>query len=182
MAQTINILMKYSYPIEISNWQIIQDNFKSKIKDHYDKNYIVLSEEETTWLSEKLIQEINKFTGKKHIIFKAIIFIQTPKSSGPIHIDGIIPNDPKQIKWAVNIPLTNSDAEMSWYEGDYTLQTELVKGLPYLNILWHEDPHMAETVELDRPLIVNIDAPHRVKNFSDDYRAILSIRCSPNLF
>jgi len=177
----INILMKYLCPITITKWQAIQDKFKDKVLLFADKRALILSAEEREWVAGQILVDINTFTGLEHKVANGIIFIQPPKTKGIIHVDGIKPAREGHPNWALNIPITSSDAEMSWYEGAYTLKTEDNRGLAYLDIIWHHGPDLAKTIKVDRPIIVNIDTPHSVTNFSNHTRLILSIRFSPDL-
>jgi hypothetical protein len=173
--------MKYTCPITITNWQAIQDKFKDKELIAFNKRSIVLSAEEQNWVGEQILADINKFTGKEHKVANAIIFVQPAKLKGIIHVDGIKPGRVGHPNWAVNIPLTSNDAEMSWYEGNYILKTEGNQGLAYLDITWTYGPNIAKTVKVDRPIIVNIDTPHSVTNFSNQLRMVLSVRFTPDL-
>ena len=173
--------MKYIHPITITNWQVIQDKFKDKESVAFNKRNMVLSAEERHWIAEQILPDINEFTGIEHKVSNAIIFIQPPKLQGVIHVDGIKPGRVGHPNWALNIPITDSDAEMSWHEGDYTLTAEDNQGLAYLDIVWTSGPNLANTVKVDRPMIVNIDTPHSVTNFSNHIRMILSVRFSPDL-
>ena len=173
--------MEYAHPITITNWQVIQDKFKDKESVAFNKRNMVLSADERNWIAEQILPEINTFTGIEHKVSNAIIFIQPSNLKGVIHVDGIKPGRVGHPDWALNIPITNSDAEMSWYEGNYALKTEGTQGLAYLDILWTYGPNLAKTVKVDQPMIVNIDTPHSVTNFSDHLRMILSVRFSPDL-
>jgi hypothetical protein len=173
--------MRYLRPITITKWQTIQDKFKDKALLFADKINLVLPAEERAWVAEQILPDIIAFTKLEHKITNAIIFIQPPKLKGIIHVDGIKPNREGHPNWAVNIPITSSDAEMSWYEGAYTLKTEDRHGLAYLDIVWHHGPNLAKTVKVDKPMIVDIDTPHSVTNFSNHTRLILSVRFSPDL-
>jgi hypothetical protein len=173
--------MKYTQPITISNWKIILDKFKDKESIAHDKRSIVLSADERNWIAEQILSDVNAFTKLEHKVANAIIFIQPPKLRGIIHVDGIKPNREGHPNWAVNIPITTSDAEMSWYEGNYTLQTEDNRGLAYLDIIWHHGPNLAKIIKVDCPMVVDIDTPHSVTNFSNHTRMILSVRFIPDL-
>ena len=120
-------------------------------------------------------------TDTMSMIYYALTFIQPPNLKGIIHVDGIKPGRTGHPDWALNIPITTSDAEMSWYKGDYTLKTEDNQGLAYLNIVWTDGPNLAKTIKVDQPMIVNIDTPHSVTNFSNHLRMILSVRFNPDL-
>jgi hypothetical protein len=173
--------MTYSRLITITNWQSIQNKFKNTALLFADKRNLILSAEERAWVAEQILPDINTFTGLEHKVANAIIFIQQPKTKGILHVDGIKPGRAGHPDWAVNIPITTSDAEMSWYEGDYTLKTKDNRGLAYLDIAWTYGPNLAKTVKVDHPMIVDIDTPHSVTNFSDHVRMILSVRFSPDL-
>ena len=124
---------------------------------------------------------MDRFDNIKHRISKAIIFVQPPQLKGIIHVDGIHASRVGHPNWALNIPITNSDAEMYWYQGNYSLKAEHSKGLPYLDIEWTYGPNIAKTIKINHPMIVNIDTPHSVTNFSNHTRMILSVRFSPDL-
>lgn len=171
--------MQYAHPITISQWQLVQEHFNN-IASGSLKN-IVLSAKEKEWITEHVLPEINIATGATHTVSNAIIFVQPPKSKGVIHVDGFTPNREGHPNWALNIPLTTSDAEMYWYEGNYTLTTEKNRGMSYLDIHWNYGPNLAKTIKVDRPMIVNINTPHCVTNFSNHIRTILSIRFNPDL-
>jgi len=173
--------MEYTRPIAITNWQAIQDKFKDKESIAFNKRNLILSKEERNWIAEQILPDVNAYTGIEHTVTNAIIFIQPSKLKGVIHVDGIKPGREGHPNWAVNIPITNSDAEMYWYEGTYTLKTEDNHGLAYLDINWTYGPNVAKTVKVDRPIIVNIDTPHSVTNFSNHLRMVLSIRFNPDL-
>jgi hypothetical protein len=173
--------MTYSHLSTITNWQAIQDKFKDKALLFADKRNLILSAEEQAWVAEQILADINTFTGLEHKVANGIIFIQPPKTKGIIHVDGIKPGREGHPNWALNIPITSSDAEMFWYDGAYTLKTEDNRGLAYLDIIWHHGPDLAKTIKVDSPIIVNIDTPHSVTNFSNHTRLILSIRFSPDL-
>lgn len=173
--------MKYTQPITITKWQAIQDKFKDKELFAVNKRNMVLSADERNWIAEQILPDVNAFTGTEHKVANAIIFIQPPKLKGVIHVDGIKPGRVGHPNWAVNIPLTTSDAEMYWYEGNYTLKTEDNQGLAYLDINWTYGPNLAKTVKVNCPIIVNIDTPHSVTNFSNHLRMVLSVRFTPDL-
>jgi hypothetical protein len=173
--------MEYTRSITITNWQAIQDKFKDKESIAFNKRNLILSAKERHWIAEQILPDINKFTGMEHNVANAIIFIQPANLKGVIHVDGIKPGREGHPDWALNIPITTSDAEMSWYEGNYTLKTEDNQGLAYLDIVWTSGPNLAKAIKVDRPIIVNIDTPHSVTNFSNHLRMVLSIRFNPDL-
>ena len=175
--------MEYHRPISISisNYNLIQEKLKDKLKIITIQKQILLSTEEKKWLSTQLLSEIESLTGKQHKITNAILFIQQPKAESSIHVDGISPIRLNHPNWALNIPITKSDAEMSWYEGVYSLNIKDSQGLAYLDINWQHGPNLAKIIKIDQPIIVNIDKPHKVVNFSNHVRMILSVRFTPDL-
>jgi hypothetical protein len=173
--------MEYHRLVNIPTWNSIRDRFKNRIKNIKNQRQIVLSAEAKNWLSGQLLPDITALTNKRHTITYAILFIQQPKSECSIHVDGINPTREGHPDWALNIPITESDAEMSWYEGVYSLNTKDSQGLPYLDIEWLHGPNLAKTVKVDKPMFVNIDKPHKVVNFSNHVRMILSVRFSPDI-
>jgi hypothetical protein len=173
--------MEYHRPISISNWNIIQEKFKEKLKVIIDQKQIILSNEEKKWLSTHLLPDVKLLTGKEHKITNAILFIQGPKTESSIHIDGLSPTRLNHPDWALNIPITDSDAEMSWYEGIYSLNIKDSQGLTYLDIDWQHGPNLAKIIKIEHPIIVNIDKPHKVVNFSNHVRMILSVRFNPDI-
>lgn len=173
--------MEYYRIVSVSNWNLIQEKFIHKLNIIENQRQILLSAKEKKWLSDQLLPDIESITGKQHKITHAILFIQQPKSECSIHIDGIKPNRVDHPNWAVNIPITESDAEMSWYEGVYSLNIKDSQGLAYLDIDWRHGPNLAKTIKIDRPTIVKIDKPHKVVNFSNHIRIILSVRFNPDI-
>jgi hypothetical protein len=176
--------MKYYFPIDITKWQLILDKFKN-IELPKTELSIVLSSFEKLWLAEQILPDIKALTKKDHQITIAIIFIQPPKMVGNIHVDGIRADRLGHPNWSLNIPLTNTQATMSWYTGEYKINLKTddkVTNLPYLILDWNNSPVVADTALIDSPVIVHIGTPHSVVNQSDQTRMILSVRFSPDLF
>jgi hypothetical protein len=174
--------MKYYNFITLDNWQIIQNKFLTNENIiSSNKNIIMLSKNEQEWIGTQILQNINNFTQIEHKISNAIIFIQKPNIIGTVHVDGITPGRVGHPNWALNIPITNSDAEMLWYKGKYTLHSNDSHGVSYLDIQWQSEPIVDCKIKVNKPVIVNIDAPHSVSNYSNNLRAILSVRFYPDL-
>lgn len=173
--------MEYHHLINISNWESIKEKIKSNIKIVPHQRQVILSSNVKEWLSGQILTDITALTNKEHKITNAIVFVQEPKSECTIHVDGMDPTRKGAPNWALNIPITESDAEMSWYEGVYSLNIKDSQGLAYLDIDWIHGPNITKTIKVDKPVIVNIDTPHKVVNFSNHVRIILSIRFSPDI-
>ena len=123
--------------------------------------------------SEKLFKELN-------LELKSwMIFLQGPEREQIIHADGNSEIRENLSNWALNIPLENCENSiMKWYGGKHLLR--LIKSktddVNYLKIEWKEDPYIIVTKNITDPTIVNIKVPHRVKNFLNKTRKILSVR------
>ena len=167
--------------INISNWNYIKDTLKERITVKPNQRQLILSQEIKEWLNSQISKDVTAFTSKEHQIINAIVFIQEPKSECSIHVDGLHPDRKGAPNWSLNIPLTESDAEMTWYDGPYSLNIKDSQGLPYLDIDWQYQPNLVETIKVDKPVIVNINKPHKVVNLSNHVRMILSIRFNPDL-
>lgn len=173
--------MEYYRHANIVNWNLIKKKLIDKLKIVTYQKQIMLSNEEKQWLSAHILPDITALTNKQHKITHAILFIQQPKSENSIHVDGITADRAHHPDKALNIPITESNAEMSWYEGVYSLNIKDSQGLAYLDIDWIHGPNLVKTVTVDQPMIVNINKPHKVVNFSNHTRMILSIRFSPDI-
>lgn len=172
---------EYYRIIDISNWNLIKDTLKKHITIKPNQRQVILSQETKNWLYNQISKDVTTFTSKEHQLINAIVFIQEPNSECSIHVDGLHPDRKGAPNWALNIPLTESDAEMTWYDGPYSLNIKDSQGLPYLDIDWQYQPNLVETIKVDKPVIVNINKPHKVVNLSNHVRMILSIRFNPDL-
>jgi hypothetical protein len=174
-------------PIDLTKWPLIKDYFKDKVELFpypYNKLSLILTPLETEWLAQQILPDIELITKKKHKIHRAIIFMQPPNLVGGVHVDGIHPERTNNVNWAVNIPLTNTPAEMFWYNGEYKL---ILKdgdrsGVPYLTLDWLSKSEIDETIIVDKPVIIYIEKPHNAKNLTDEIRLILTVRFTPDLF
>ena len=136
-------------------------NPKELIEDHHIEK------------SEKLFKECN-------LELKSwMIFLQGPRREQIIHADGNSETREGLSNWALNIPLENCENSiMKWYGGKHLLKLveSKVDKRNYLEIDWKEDPYIIRTKHITNPTIVNIEVPHRVKNFLNKTRKILSVR------
>ena len=108
-----------------------------------------------------------------------MIFLQGPEREQIIHADGDSEIREGLSNWALNIPLENCEnSVMKWYGGKHLLKSIKSKtdDVNYLKIEWKEDPYIIGIKNITEPTIVNIEIPHRVKNFLNKTRKILSVR------
>jgi len=154
--------------------------------------------EDAQWITENILPDIEKYTGKKHNLHKAVLFAQGPQSYPQEHVDGFWPPKPDAIVWSLNIPIINCEqGEMIWYGGEFELTT--IEDAPdydggyvptnptdqkkqnSIKIEWHTDKHVIQRLVIDQPTIVKVDIPHQVVNASNQVRKLLAVRVSPNL-
>jgi hypothetical protein len=171
-------MMTYYQKIQIRNEAAIAEHYSYTANDAGILLAMKLEEDHYPWIEQQLGDDLNMVTGKTHKIRSAVIFIQVGNHRRGIHVDGV------KDFWALNIPLINcQSAEMSWYDGKYTKKLHHNPGgLPHFRLTWEETPRRIESVMLDSPMIVKVDTPHGVENFSSEPRSILSIRFTPELF
>lgn len=164
--------MIYYQKINLKNEDIIVDRYKSMIDIPKNSVATQLSIEDHIWLEDQIGDDLFCVTGKSNKIQRAFVFRQSENHKRIIHTDN--PSD----VWALNIPLLNCEtSEMSWYDGEYDkeLITKSV-GLVFSKLIWKQEPIKVASTFLDSPVIVRIDQPHSVENFSSEPRTILSIR------
>jgi hypothetical protein len=196
-------MKSYHQDIVISN----QDDIREYFKNHIDQiqsgetEIIEFSKDskEAEWIIENILPDVEKYSGKKHELHRAIVFGQGPNSYPKEHVDGFWPPKPNAIIWSLNIPIKNCEqGEMLWYEGDLELRTipdapdydggfhpntrTNVRKLNSLEIHWKEDKRLKDSVVVDKPTIVQVNIPHQVINHKNDTRAILAVRFTPDIF
>ncbi len=97
-----------------------------------------------------------------------------PKSSGPIHLDGV---PEKKDTWAINWFLNWENTFMEWFKPIKDARHYETFNTSKSALKWEEDEvDLLESVELNRPCLVNIDTPHRMKSKSETWRFCLSTR------
>ena len=177
-STSLNIMMTYYQKIQIRNEAAIAEKYSYTTNDAGILLAVKLTEDHHPWLEEQLGDDLNIVTGKAHKIRTAIVFIQVGNHKRGIHVDGV------KDFWALNIPLVNCrSAEMSWYDGNHTKKLHNNPGgLAHFRLTWEEKPRKIESAMLDSPLIVKVDTPHGVENFSSEPRSILSLKFTPELF
>jgi hypothetical protein len=169
--------------IPITHWQAIQEHFADKMPIDQTQIGFDSSSYENTWLSEILIPDLKKFTGRDCELTTVLLFGQAPDSVQHEHVDGNIVHRPEDKAWALNIPIANCEqGEMFWHSGSFTLEKRInPAGFPYLEICWQDKKFEGSTV-INQPTIVRINTPHYLVNNSNKHRIMLSTRFTPDIF
>jgi hypothetical protein len=134
-------------------------------------------------LGETEKQSIKALLKTSRSIAWAILFIQGPRHTQKLHVDGFSTNRKGSRNWALNIPIKNTlDSEQIWYDGRYTLDLKDSLGaLKYLDLIWSTEKEEVHREVIAQPTIVRINSPHHVINYSDQSRFMLSVRFDPDL-
>jgi len=175
--------MKYSKSIEIPRWTEISEKYKHYISVADKLKSIRLPKEELLYLESVISENFKISVGTTPIINDALLFFTLGNKNRGIHVDGDSLDRSHLCKWGLNIPILNcANAEMKWYNGVYDLTViNNPIGLTHLTINWKEGPYEIESLVIDKPVLVHIDTPHTVINYSSDIRIMLSVRFRPSL-
>lgn len=169
--------------VDIVTWPMIRVHFQHLMPDVVGQKSYTLKGDELAWVGAMLCGQVKKITGQDHSIKSAIVFAQEANNIQELHVDGFTVNRTGASNWALNLPITEV-GQMSWFGGKFHLsETANGEGLKYLQLNWHEEPYVLDSVIVDRPTIVRIDVPHQVVNQSSEQRRlVLSARFNPDVF
>lgn len=181
--------MQYYQKINISNLVEIQQYYSYFI-DTYDnhKGFKQVHEFNTPMydpIAQSICGAVTAVTGKSHDVAASFLFVQQPNDIDVLyHVDGNTTERINCQNWALNIPLYNCDrGVMEWAEGDHHLVNQVTPtGATWLSLNWISARKKVESVIIDTPMIVRVNKPHRVSNYKNATRMILSFRLNPDIF
>lgn len=174
-------MKELSIPFSIPNLEEIQQELLAAIKhDYKDPKYIhnhaftydtpymqVACPTLMEWLLPRCIAPIRMLR----------YYVTPPHTVAPIHIDGIDPRLP----FGINIPVTGcKNTYHTYYDTteDNLIQSPSVDGSFYGAILPKDQSKLTvlEELEITRPYVINNEILHGIRNDSDDYRVMFTVR------
>lgn len=195
-------MIVYKQGIVLNKLKHIQERYKNVFTDVEPGNTLVLEYKKGTaeidWITENVLPDVEKYSGREHQIHKAVLFAQGPRSYPDEHVDGFWPPKSNAVVWSLNIPIMNCDqGEMRWYSGDFELSSVETapdydngyipetptnqKSLNSIKIKWSSEKKIIDKLIINQPTVVKVNLPHQVINTSHNMRVLLAVRFSPDL-
>lgn len=186
---------KSYYNLSLKNWDKIKERYSSFIEDNIVGQELIIFQQgdpEIAWLEDKLLDDVCNHTGLTHKIKFAVLGGLCSNNTLKEHIDGFYPPRPSSAKWSLNIPIKNYDHfEMQWFDGDYIHQeredapdlTSLYKAdeMQVIRPKWIGDRYLKDSKIIISPIVVQVNIPHTVHNYSTKTRVVLAVRFTPDI-
>lgn len=181
--------------LNLKNWNKIKDRYSTYINDDILGQELIIfqqGDQELDWLEEQLLVDICNYTGKSHKIKFAALGGLCAGNTLKEHIDGFYPPRPTSAKWSLNIPIKNYESfKMEWYDGEYLHQerddtldlTSIFKAdeMQVIRPKWVGARNLKDSTLVSTPLVVQINIPHVVHNYSEKTRVVLAVRFTPDI-
>jgi len=166
-------------PVEITFWQTIIDQYSSETKGRN------LDLSDLQDLESKLEDDLKRIANEKNIYYEVkngnLAYIN-PNNEISTRIAFFLSGWEGFPSWALNIPILNCEnVVLNFYKGDYTTTIESNELTMYRVPLWEGRPELEESTLLNRPVLMNMEAPFSFTNQSDNPAIFLNLRFIPSL-